>query len=133
MTTSAPASSKVIAKAYQTISRASPEPPHPHRLPLEVAIRRASTTIRTLRKVAKYRLAKDKSASWIADLIEGQARAIEVLVFNAKHKKTIRDAVQAKLDAIRDIEEDERVKAVMAAFPDAEISDVKEMEEEESR
>ncbi len=99
------------------------------RLTLDAQVRRARTAIRVLHRVAKYRLSRDKSASWIADVIEAQERTIDILRFTAKHQATIRQAVNAKLDAIRDIEKDARVQVVLDAFPGAELADVREIDE----
>ncbi len=99
------------------------------RLTLDAQNRCARTAIRVLRRVAKYRLSKEKSASWLADLIDAQERTIDILRFTAKHQAVIRQAVNAKLDAIRDIEKDARVQVVLDAFPGAELAEVREIEE----
>ncbi len=102
------------------------------RITLNAQIRCARAGIRVHRAVARYRISKGESAAWIGDLIEAQKESIKVLAYFAQHRATILEAVaakKAKEDAIRDIAEDERVRAVMAIFPGAEVADVREIEE----
>ena len=82
---------------------------------------------RYLRRLARLRLRNGRRVGSLPDQIEAQQATVKALQFVARYEAPFRTTVQR----VKEAEEDARVKALMMAFPDAEISDVREMESTE--
>lgn len=121
--TSAPADSQVIGNASQLAPGASPEP-YPARLTLDTQIRRALQIRRILRFFAQLLMRKKRPVVWLANLIDAQTAIVKTLRYVAKREMAIK-----RLDKeLREAETDERVQAVLAAFPGSELAVVRDME-----
>jgi hypothetical protein len=91
---------------------------------IDIQIRRALQIRRLLRFFTKLLIRKKRPVVWLANLIDAQTAIIKTLRYVAKREVAIKN-LEARL---REAEEDERVQAVLDAFPGSELTDAKELE-----